>query len=97
LALPSFPTRRSSDLAAPGFEPCFLRSEIGAELDRFVTGPKAARRAEIGNAAFGRDAGAGKDDRAPGGLDHSGKLVYVITHRQSRSEEHTSELQSLTN
>src|SRR5262249_9928017 len=71
------------EIAAPGFEPCFLRSEIGAELDRFVTGPKAARRAEIGNAAFGRDAGAGKDDRAPGGLDHSGKLVYVITHRQS--------------
>src|SRR4029078_8438891 len=75
------------EIAAPGLEPCFLGSEISAELDGLVAGPEAAGRAEIGDAAFSRDAGPGKDDRAPRGLDHSGKLVYVITHRQSARQQ----------
>lgn len=74
------------EITAPGLEPCFFGGEIGTEFDGLVSCPESSRRAEIRNAAFGRNAGTREDDRALGGLDHFDKLVYVISHCQSASK-----------
>jgi len=49
--------------APPRLQPRLLRGEEVAELDRLVPRPEAAGRAEIRDAAFGRDARTGKDHR----------------------------------
>ena len=48
------------EAAPPGFVARFLAGQELVERDRPVLGPNPARRAEIGDAAFGRDAGAGE-------------------------------------
>src|SRR5579871_2502657 len=54
----------------PGFVARLLVSYELVERDRPVARPQSARRAEIGNAAFGRDAGAGKGHDDGGRGDH---------------------------
>jgi hypothetical protein len=66
------------EIAPPGFHPPFLGSEVVGKLDRLEPCPEAAWRAEIGNAAFRRDARTGKRDYARRALDHAGELVYLI-------------------
>src|SRR5262249_58992449 len=89
--LPSFPTRRSSDLAAhPGIEDTRSLSAavIGQEHDQRIVGEAPfvellEKRAEI----------------VVDVLDHSEEAGHVVGDFAAitRSEEHTSELQSLTN
>src|SRR5258708_2980377 len=50
------------EAATPGLAPRLLRGEKLIEIDRRHLGPNAAGAAEIGDAAFGADAGAGEDD-----------------------------------
>src|SRR5262249_61732349 len=84
--LPSFPTRRSSDLEA------FVRTEAGSD------NPLVPRRFEVG---FGTERAAPELQRGLdlGGATLSGKIdrIDVDPFSARRSEEHTSELQSLTN
>src|SRR5205807_8702337 len=83
--LPSFPTRRSSDLGKPRLgEMPGLRGRIGVEDGR--TRHLAAHQADAG-AAFQIDRGV---------QDHRTRLAG-ITNQRPRSEEHTSELQSPCN
>jgi hypothetical protein len=44
----------------PGFVACLLARQKFVELNRPVLGPQPAGRAEVRDAAFGRDAGAGE-------------------------------------
>src|SRR5262249_56176519 len=90
LALPSLPTRRSSDLNPS--------SSLGSVL---AAQPKLARRERLGVLAHDPEAGARHGAR----VARVQKLSAVpadaaIADRATallRSEEHTSELQSLTN
>ncbi len=57
------------EAAPPGFVARLLARQEFVERDRLVLGPKPARRAEIGDAAFGRDAGAGEWHNDPSLVD----------------------------
>ena len=47
------------------------------ERDRTVAGPQSAGRTKIGNAAFGRNAGAGKGNDGGGLGDHVAELFHA--------------------
>ena len=68
--------------AAPGFAPRLLRTQKIGEIDRRHPGPDAAGAAEIGDAQFGADAGAGKDDGAARVGDQSAKFgdIGIVRH-----------------
>src|ERR1700731_1478386 len=53
----------------PGFVARLLAGQELVERDRLVLGPKAARRAEIGDAAFGGNAGSREWDNDPSLVD----------------------------
>src|SRR5580692_1917624 len=53
----------------PGFVARLLAPEELVERDRLVLGPKAPGRTEIGDAAFGRNAGPRKWDSGPSLVD----------------------------
>ena len=72
------------ELAPPGFAARFVGGHEVVEVDRPVLGPDAAGRAEIGNARFGRDAGAGEGDHAFRLGDHALEIVD-LGHRSSPS------------
>src|SRR6202166_2306715 len=57
------------EAAPPGFVARLLARQELVEWDRLVLGPKAARRAEIRDAAFGRNAGPRKWDNGPSLVD----------------------------
>ena len=63
------------ELAPPRFAPHLLRRHEVVEVDRLVLGPDAARRAEVRDAQFGRDARAGEGDDALGAVDHLAQPV----------------------
>src|SRR5690606_41139313 len=85
LSLPSFPTRRSSDLLRAGAE---TLGDMGAELDQTFGLRRGERlRVGIGDHEF--------DAAKPGG-DHVVDGVAAAA-ADTRSEEHTSELQSREN
>src|SRR3546814_3895305 len=81
----------SSDLAVLGFLRHFLRIERADEQAQRIAGVLdvlLARR-------FGRRGGLVLRNRRRGGKERGGEEKGETTHNQSRSEEHTSELQSL--
>src|SRR5262249_59575527 len=80
--LPPFPTRRSSDL---------LPGSI-----RAGAGPLTPRRYPVARPA-NRGYGAGMDERRFVVQLHDATTLHFDLRVESRSEEHTSELQSLTN
>src|ERR1700719_3866807 len=53
----------------PGFVARLLAGQELVERDRLVLGPKAPGRTEVGDAAFGRNAGPGKWDNGPSVVD----------------------------
>src|ERR1700688_4767198 len=55
--------------APPGFVARLLARQELVERDRLVLGPKAPRRTEIGDTAFGRNAGPGEWDNGPSLVD----------------------------
>src|SRR4029077_5106388 len=57
------------EAAAPGFVARLLARQELVEWDRLVLGPQPPGRAEIGNAAFGRNTGPGKWDNDPSLVD----------------------------
>ena len=69
----------------PGFVARVLACHELVERDRPVAGPQSARRAEVGNAAFGRDAGAGErnDDGRRG--DHLAEPFHAALQDLLRS------------
>ena len=60
---------------APAFVPRLLARQKVAKLDRSHLGPDAARRSEVGDAALGRDAGAGERHDGARLLDHFPELA----------------------
>ena len=72
------------ELAAPGLPAHLLRRHEVVEVDRLVLGPDAAGRAEIRNAGFGRDAGAGEGDD-PLGRTRSSRAAVRCRPSYSRS------------
>jgi hypothetical protein len=62
----------------PGFPAGFVGAHEVAEIDRGVLGPDAAGGAEVGNAGFGADPGAGEQDDAIGGVDQAGEFFQVV-------------------
>ena len=62
--------------------PCLEAGVFGGQkrtvFDGLVARPEAAGRAEVGNAAFGGDAGAGEHHRAPGALDQTRQFIYLF-------------------
>src|SRR3981081_4757564 len=54
----------------PGLVSHLLAGEELIERDRPVLGPQPARRAEVGDAALGRNAGAGEGNDDAGGTHH---------------------------
>src|SRR5262249_62125683 len=93
LALPSFPTRRSSDLVYQHLAGLDIddgqQSIVGLGKPEPVS--QKQRRGHVGSAAieFPEDLGAIR--HVSGGIERDGQAS------RPRSEEHTSELQSLTN
>ena len=59
----------------PGLGPRLGAGNEFVERDRAVTGPQAAGRAEIRNAAFGGNAGSGKGNDTRGFGDHVAELL----------------------
>src|SRR5205823_8987987 len=91
---PPFPTRRSSDLAAGAARRGASRNADGDARSCGIAvegGPDRRRPAARG--AGGRDAVAPVRRKAPRYAEGDGKARDV--DRRARSEEHTSELQSL--
>src|SRR5205814_8884631 len=85
-ALHSFPTRRSSDLNLQGsIDASASSSASGPGLTRFAEAPKTFRHA-------GEGPGLSTRRRRSRG---TGARAVVDRDRVARSEEHTSELQSL--
>src|SRR5262249_60208217 len=80
--LPPFPTRRSSDLAHPP-------PEAAAQTHL----PRPTRRRRALHSLRSQDAGGTTARRVP----TSQPVALVVAGVFGRSEEHTSELQSLTN
>ena len=70
--------------APPGFAPRLLRGEKIGEIDRRHPGPDAAGAAEIGDARFGADAGAGKDDGTARPAINAGELGDVAIESHAR-------------
>src|ERR1700683_185544 len=60
----------------PGFVPRLLACQKLVERNRPILRPDTARRAEIGNAAFGGNAGPGKRQDDDGLRDHVRKSLY---------------------
>src|ERR1700686_84301 len=58
----------------PGFVARLLAGQELVERDRLVLGPKAAWRAKVGDAAFGRNAGPGEWDNGPSLVDQVRQL-----------------------
>src|SRR5206468_7398990 len=88
-ALPSFPTRRSSDL--------FLSHRDGAVAGTAVTVVVEGKRPLLGEVqALVADSALANPRRAVSGLDSSrvAMILAVQPAHCPRSEEHTSELQS---
>src|SRR5688572_8441797 len=63
--------------APPSFQALFFRAQEFVESDWLVLRPEATWRAEIGDAAFGRDACARERNRTPRALDHRRQFFYV--------------------
>jgi len=63
--------------AAPGFVPRISARDEFIERDRAVAGPQSARRTKIGNAAFGRNAGASEGQNGGGLGDHVAELFHA--------------------
>ena len=61
----------------PGFVAGILAGDEFIERDRPVAAPQPARRTEVGNAAFGRNAGAGEGNDAGGFGDHVAELFHA--------------------
>ena len=61
----------------PGFVAHVVARHEGIERDRLVLGPQAAGRAEVGDAAFGRDAG-------PGERDDPARVLDQVAQAQNR-------------
>ncbi len=78
--------------APPGFAPRLFRGEKIGKIDRRHAGPDAARAAEIGNAGFSADAGAGKDHGAARLFDQSGEFgdLRIIEHGPIVANRHPS-------
>src|SRR5262249_61529257 len=87
--LPSFPTRRSSDLVGAGTGAEERRA--GRSVRGSRTGTRAGTRAGTRVCAEERRICTGTRARA------EERRTRTRTHAEERSEEHTSELQSLTN
>src|SRR5277367_4548498 len=79
-ALKSFLHRKAPP---PGLAARLLRGEKIGKVDRGHFCPDAAGAAEIGNARFGADAGAGKDDGATRFVDHPGEFGDVGIEHQA--------------
>ncbi len=73
------------EAAPPGFVAGLLAGQKFVELDRPVLGPQAAGRAEVRDAALGRDAGAGEWHDGAG-------LVYHLAEPRDRGGEIGSDL-----
>src|SRR5664279_1025379 len=67
----------------PGFITRVLARDEFIERDRAVASPQTAGRPKVGNAAFGRNAGAGEgyDDR--GSRDHLAELLHATAKVRS--------------
>src|SRR5205814_9382787 len=87
--LHSFPTRRSSDL---GCDVGARAGVSGLTVDKGLTGPRQDARAEIGSIHI-RQLLHIEITSEPTVLNTT--LLKILEHTQHRSEEHTSELQSL--
>src|SRR5205814_10674275 len=92
--LRSFPTRRSSDLSDAGFAPReLLLASLGAD-----TAMALRKHAVQNDWTLGKITVGVRWSRSPSGADHIERRLSFgrpLTAEQKRSEEHTSELQSL--
>src|SRR5215471_9476135 len=68
------PAGAAGERPLPGLPPLGGIGDEVLEVDRRHAAPDAARRAEVGNAGLGRDAGAGEHHQAPRVGDEAGEI-----------------------
>ena len=68
------------EAAAPGLPARLVRAHEVPKIDRRHFGPDATWAAEIGDAGFGADAGAGEQHDPVGGVDQAGEFFQVVVH-----------------
>src|SRR5205823_14089848 len=90
---PSFPTRRSSDL----YPNLTVRENLNFAASIYGLGPRLRRRRikELLDFVELKDARNRVAANVSGGMQRRIELAAALLHNPPRSEEHTSELQSL--